>query len=153
MMMNKEDSVSTLNDLIEISIDGEKGFLESAKVVDDTMLKTFFSGRAQQVKESVSELQKLVRDLGGKPAESSSLGGYLHRRWIDLISAIKSDDTVTVLNEVERGEDVALTAYKDAAAKDLPPEVRVVVMRQLVGAQHNHDQVKQLRNHIVLVAS
>ncbi len=150
MMMNKEDMVSTLNDLIEISIDGEKGFLESAKVVDDPVLKTFFSGRAQQVKESVAELQQTVRDLGAKPAQSSSFGGYLHRRWIDLISAVKGNDTIAVLNAVERGEDVALTVYKEAAAKDLPPEIRVVVMRQLMGAQHNHDQVKQLRNHVAL---
>jgi len=146
-MMNREDSVSILNSLIETSIDGEKGFLKSAEVVDDQMLKTFFLRRAQQVKESVEELQNIVSDLGGKPAESDSIGGFLHRRWIDLISAITGNNSLAVLDEVERGEDVALTAYKNAAGKDLPPVARLAVMRQLAGAQHNHDQVKQLRNY------
>lgn len=148
-MINK-DSVAILNDLIEVSIDGEKGFLKSAEAVDDPMLKTFFSHRAQHVKESVAELQAIVRELGGNPAESSSVGGYLHRRWIDLMSAITSSDTVAVLNEVERGEEVALAAYQDAATKELAPVARLAVMRQLTGAQHNYEQVKQLRHHAEL---
>lgn len=145
--MSNNDSIATLNDLIEISIDGEKGFLQAAEDVTDPMLKTFFTHRAQQVKTSVIELQILVRDLGGKAEESASVGGYLHRRWINLISAIANNESVAVLNEVERGEEVALNAYKKAASKDLPPAVRLVVMRQLEGAQKNYDQVKQLRNH------
>lgn len=152
MTMNKEETVSILNDLIEISIDGEEGFLLSAESVDDAVLKNYFSARAQEVKESVAELQSLVRDLGCKPTQSSSVSGYLHRRWIDLISAVKGNDTFTILNEVERGEDVALAAYKEAAAKDLSHEVRLTVMRQLMGAQHNHDQVKQLRNFVAIEA-
>jgi len=150
MMMSDDDAISTLNNLIEISIDGEAGFLKAAEDVSDPMLKTFFLRRAQEVKESVFELQELVRDLGGKPSESASIGGYLHRRWIDLITAISKNDSIAVLNEVERGEDVALTAYKNAAAKELPPVARLAVMRQLVGAQRNHDQVKQLRDHVNL---
>lgn len=151
-MMNDNDAVSTLNHLIEISKDGEQGFLKSAESVDDPKLKAFFLRRSKEVKESVIELQELVRELGAEPTDSESIGGYLHRRWIDLKTAISSNDNYAVLNEVERGEDVALYAYREAANQDLPPQVASVVLRQLNGAQRNHDDVKQLRDTAELQA-
>lgn len=149
-MMNNQDVVSTLNDLIEISKDGEEGFLKSAECAHDPKLKAFFLSRSREVKESVIELQALVRELGGQPADSTSIGGYLHRRWMDIKSAILSNDNLAVLNEVERGEDVALNAYLEAADKNLPPNVALFVLRQLSGAKRNHDVVKKLRDTVEL---
>lgn len=145
-MADNDDIISTLNDLIEVSKDGEEGFRSSAEHVDEPQLKTFFLRRSHEVATSVQELQDLVRALGGEPASSTSLGGALHRRWIAIKTALTSNDTVAVLNETERGEDVALAAYRKAAEKDLPTHIRFVVVRQLEGAKRNHDQVKQLRD-------
>ncbi len=145
-MMNNDDAISTLNDLIEISKDGEEGFLQSSKSVNDPKLKAYFLHRSHEVKQSVYELQALVRELGGKPAESASISGYLHRRWIDIKTAISSNDNLAVLNEVERGEDVALNAYREASEKKLPASANLLILRQLKGAQRNHDEVKQLRD-------
>ena len=145
-MIKNEEAISILNNLIEISKDGEEGFLKAAGSVDDTKLQAYLLRRSLEVKHSAIELQGLVRTLGGKPADSASIGGYLHRRWIDLKAAILTNDKLTVLNEVERGEDVALKAYREAASKNLPSEVVLIVLRQLNGAQRNHDEVKQLRD-------
>lgn len=145
-MADNNEIISTLNDLIEVSKDGEEGFRSSAEHVDEPQLKTFFLRRSHEVATSVQELQDLVRALGGEPASSTSLGGALHRRWIAIKTALTSNDTVAVLNETERGEDVALAAYRKAAEKDLPTHIRFVVVRQLEGAKRNHDQVKQLRD-------
>jgi uncharacterized protein (TIGR02284 family) len=145
-MADNDDVISTLNDLIETSKDGEEGFRTSADNVDDPQLKAFFLRRSLEVASSAQELQGLVRSLGGDPAESSTLGGALHRRWIDLKTALTSNDRVAVLNETERGEDVALNAYRKAAEKDLPINVRMVITRQLEGAKRNHDEVKHLRD-------
>lgn len=144
--MDNEEIISTLNDLIEVSKDGEEGFRSSAENVDDPQLKAFFLRRSQEVATSVQELQELVRSLGGEPASSTSLSGTLHRRWIDIKTALTSNDTLAVLNETERGEDVALATYRRAAEKDLPTHVRFVVVRQLEGAKRNHDEVKRLRD-------
>ncbi|PPD11259.1 MULTISPECIES: PA2169 family four-helix-bundle protein [Methylophilus] len=144
--MDNEEIISTLNDLIEVSKDGEEGFRSSAENVDDPQLKAFFLRRSQEVAASVQELQELVRSLGGEPASSTSLSGTLHRRWIDIKTALTSNDTLAVLNETERGEDVALATYRRAAEKDLPTHVRFVVVRQLEGAKRNHDEVKRLRD-------
>ena len=144
--MDNKEIISTLNDLIEVSKDGEEGFRSSAENVDDPQLKAFFLRRSQEVAASVQELQELVRSLGGEPASSTSLSGTLHRRWIDIKTALTSNDTLAVLNETERGEDVALATYRRAAEKDLPTHVRFVVVRQLEGAKRNHDEVKRLRD-------
>lgn len=145
-MLNNEDTVSVINNLIEISKDGEAGFLKSAQDVTNEQLKSFFLRRSDEVKQSVLELQNLVRELGGEPADSTSIAGYLHRRWIDLKTAIGDNDELAVLNEVERGEDVALEAYRSASEKDLPTTAMLIVMRQLTGAQRNHDVVKEMRD-------
>lgn len=144
-MINNDEAIDVLNELIEVSKDGEKGFLQSSESVDDPKLKAYFSHRSHEVKQSVYELQALVRELGGKPEESSSVSGYLHRRWLDIKTAISKNDNLAVLNEVERGEDFALKAYRDASGKALPAAANLLVLRHLKGAQRNHDEVKQLR--------
>src|ERR1051325_44334 len=144
--MDTKDIISTLNDLIETSKDGEEGFKTCAEDADDPKLKLYFVDRAQECHKGADELQDMVRSLGGDPDTSSSLGGALHRRWIDIKTTFTSHDDVAVLDECERGEDIALSAYREALEEDLPSDVRMVVERQFAGVKHNHDQIKQLRD-------
>lgn len=145
-MLTNEDTVSVLNHLIEISKDGEEGYLKSAEDIESQKLKSYLLRRSADVKQSVLELQNLVRELGGTPSESSTVGGYLHRMWIDVKTAIVNNDELAVLNELERGEDQALEAYREAAKRELPPSASQLVLRQLMGVQRNHDEVKELRD-------
>jgi len=145
-MAEAKEVVSTLNDLLETSIDGEEGFRKAADAIENPTLKQYFIDRSKEVSIGVNELQTLVQTYGGEPVRTSSLAGTLHRRWIDLKAGITSNDTVAVLNEAERGEDVALANYRKAAQKDLPENVRSVVERQLEGVLRNHNRVKQLRD-------
>jgi uncharacterized protein (TIGR02284 family) len=145
-MMNNDDVISTLNDLIETSKDGEEGFRACADDASDPALKNFFSSRAQSCSAAVIELQDLVRACGGDPTNSSGLGGALHRRWVDIKSLITGKDDKAVLAECERGEDVAVASYRKALEKNLPPEVRALVERQYQGVLQNHDQVRALRD-------
>jgi uncharacterized protein (TIGR02284 family) len=144
--MNNKEVISTLNDLIETCKDGEEGFRVCAADLHDSHLKMSFTERAESCATAAAELQQLVMSLGGKPETNSSVSGALHRRWVDIRSLITGKDNLAVLKECERGEDVALKGYHAALEKDLPPDVRAVVDRQLVGVQRNHDRVKQLRN-------
>lgn len=144
--MDNDDVVSTLNDLIETSRDGEEGFRSCADQAKDPQLKTFFANRAQTCAAAVPELQSLVRKYGGDPENSSSLGGALHRRWVDIKSMVTGKDDAAVLKECERGEDVAVSSYRNALDKNLPADVRSVVEKQYQGVLKNHDQVKSLRD-------
>ncbi len=49
--MDKNDVISTLNDLIETSKDGEQGFRTCANGVKDAQLKVLFNEAAQRCAE------------------------------------------------------------------------------------------------------
>jgi uncharacterized protein (TIGR02284 family) len=146
--MDNDDVISTLNDLIETSKDGEEGFRTVAEDISDTQLKTLFANRSQSCALAAAELQEFVRALGGDPETRSSVSGTLHRRWVDIKAAVTGKDDEAMLNECERGEDVAMRSYRNALEKDLPPNIRSVVERQFNGVTSNHDQVKLLRDQV-----
>lgn len=146
--MNNDDVISTLNDLIETCKDGEEGFRVCAEDISDAQLKTLFLDRAQTCAHAGRELQEQVIALGGKPETSSSVAANLHRRWVDIKSAVTGKDDEAILNECERGEDVAVKSYRNALKEDLPPNIRSIVERQFNGVMRNHDQVKALRDQI-----
>ena len=145
-MLNNEDSISVINHLIEISIDGEDGYVKASEEIDNQQLKQYLLRKSDQVKESVNELQSLVRELGGEPSDTASIGGKIHRMWIDIKTLITQNDTLAVLEELERGEDVALHEFREASKEDLPNNVAHVVARLLAGAQRNHDEIRDMRN-------
>ncbi len=144
--MDKDEIISTLNDLIETCKDGEEGFRTCSENLIDPQVGTTFSNRATACNLAAQELQAIVAHLGGDPEDSASMSGAMHRRWVDFKSAVARDDDVAVLNECERGEDVAKKSYENALEKDLPPEIRDIVARQYNGVLRNHDQVKALRD-------
>lgn len=146
--MDNKAAISELNDLIETCLDGQKGFQECAEDLKNPQLKSTMTARAEECRTAAAELQQLVTRLGGDPERKSSVAGALHRKWVDIKSAITGKSDEAILNECERGEDVALRSYRDALKKDLPAEVRVVVERQAQGVQRNHDQIKALRDAV-----
>jgi uncharacterized protein (TIGR02284 family) len=144
-MMRNDDVISTLNDLIETCKDGENGFLICAQDVNDLKLKQFFTERAQSCAAAAHQLQEQVLVCGGDPETSGSLTGTLHRRWVDLTAAITGKNDEAILNECERGEDVAVRSYQRALEKELPADIAAIVERQYQGLLRNLDQVKLLR--------
>ncbi len=144
--MDRDDLIATLDDLIETSKDGEEGFRTCADNVKNPTLKVFFEQKAERCREGAAQLQAIVREMGGDPERSSSTSGALHRFWVNIRSTLSGRDDHAILDECERGEDVAQEAYEMALAQDLPGDVRLVVERQYREVTANHDRVKDLRN-------
>jgi uncharacterized protein (TIGR02284 family) len=142
MAMSTDDVIDTLNDLIETSRDGEEGFRTCAEDIRNSALKPMFEAAARHCAEAAAELRSTVARLGGKPEKSGSLSGSVHRRWVDIKSAIMGKDDAAVLAECERGEDVAKSSYQKALEKELPPDIRVIVERQYQGVLQHHDKVR-----------
>jgi len=141
-----DDTISVLNNLIETCKDGQNGFQEAAEGVENSNLKTVFYEYSQQRAQYAGELQALVRDLGGDPENSGSAAAALHRGWIDIKSVVTGKDDNAILNECERGEDVAKKQYQNALDANLPSNVLSVVQKQAQGVKEAHDRVKSLRD-------
>lgn len=144
--MTNDKIVSVLNGLIEISRDGAEGFKTCADDADDATLKTYFQNRVPSCEQAIRDLNAEVRRYGGDPDTSGTVTGTLHRAWVNLKTAITSQDNLTVLEECERGEAAAVMAYENALREELPGELRALLEKQLDGVKRNHDRVRQMRD-------
>jgi uncharacterized protein (TIGR02284 family) len=146
MALSTSDFISVLNDLIETCKNGENGFREAAEEVKHPSLKALFLDFANERGKYATELQQRVSQLGQAPETTGSVGAVLHRRWIDLKSALTGQNDQAIINECERGEDIAVESYRNAMAKDLPSDLKTLVERQFVGVKAAHDKVRNLKH-------
>ena len=147
-MAQQKEIISTVNSLIETLKDGQEGFRQAAEAVKDPELKSLFSEYSMQRSRFAGELQNEAIRLGEhEPEESSSTAGAMHRAWINLKSAITSNDDHAILAECERGEDSAVKEYREAMEKEeLSSPIRDIISRQFAQVQTAHDRIKQLRD-------
>ncbi len=141
--------ISTLNSLIESLKDGQEGFRQASEGVKDSQLKSLFSEYSLQRAKFAGELQNHVIQLGEPdPEKTSSTAGALHRAWINIKSAVTSQDDHAVLAECERGEDSAVAEYKKAMEGDsnLTAPLRETISRQYQDVKAAHDRIKALRD-------
>ena len=150
--MDNQEVIKTLNDLIETCKDGEYGFRACAEQADALDLESLFVRRADECREAARELQEQVVALGGKADSGGTAAGALHRGWVSLRSKLSNYDDRAVLEECERGEDIAVERYREALAKPLPESLRQMIERQYRGVQRNHDQIRGLRDGLRLSA-
>ena len=141
-------TTSILNDLIETLKDGQNGFTEAARDIQNAELQSTLNGFATQREQFATQLRVLAKSFGeDSPANSGSVSGALHRGWINLKSAVASRDEHAILAECERGEDAAVAAYRKAIdANELATAAAEIVKKQFAEIQAAHDRVKALRD-------
>ncbi|BDV37551.1 hypothetical protein DSM21852_08040 [Methylocystis bryophila] len=112
----------------------------------DPNLQNTFRKASARCEAGEKELEREITKLGGSTTDSGSVAGAVHRAWIDLKSAVTGGDEKAILEECERGEDVAKAAYEKALKAELAPEVIALVQKQYAGVLENHDLIKRLRD-------
>ncbi len=146
-MSQTKETISTLNSVIETLKDGQEGFRQASEAVKDSQLKSYLSELSLQRSKFAGELQAHIIQMGdAKPETTSSTAGALHRAWINMKSAITSQDDHAILAECERGEDSAVSEYKKAMEAELPGPARDIISRQYTDIKAAHDRVKALRD-------
>ncbi|MFD0792929.1 PA2169 family four-helix-bundle protein [Mucilaginibacter litoreus] len=145
-----QHQISALNDLIKINNDRITGYQKAVDGTADTGLKTVFEGYIDQSKGYVNELNDYIHQLGGSPADGTTLSGKFYHAWMDVKSAFTKKDNQSVLSDCEYGEDVAKSAYRKALDdKELIWEDEKVVSlltNHFNGLKISHDAIKALRD-------
>ena len=139
--------IDTLNSLIELNRDGQKGFQEAAEKIDAHETKTYCLEQSRVRAHFVGELQTLVHTLGDEPDNTGTVTGALRRGWMDLKAALGGGDHA-ILEVVESSEDQAVRDYQKALTKTLPADVRDIVQRQSHSIKQAHDTIHVMRDRL-----
>src|SRR5438094_702424 len=81
---------------------------------------------AQERAQMVTELQGHVRSHAEKPTTNGSVAAAAHRGWMNLKSALGGGEKA-ILDEAERGEDVAVQAFEKALKEPMDPDASQIV--------------------------
>ncbi|MDB5260737.1 MAG: hypothetical protein JWQ14_18 [Adhaeribacter sp.] len=155
MESNFEDKLfRTVNDLVETSKDGMKGYETAAENIENPQIKSELSRLAQQRASFVNELETQAHPYGVTTRNDNTVEGTVmeaasavHRGWINLKSAISGNSSDAILNECENGDAAALKTYEQALeVQDLPSDLRSLIERQ-------HHDILEAKNRITTLKS
>src|SRR3954467_8182068 len=99
MALKNTEVVPVLNDLIDTCKDGIEGFKTASESVKNPSAKALFASRLPNIERGLAELKAEGRRLGGDPDKSGTVGGAMHRGWINLKAAITGKNEEAIISE------------------------------------------------------
>lgn len=144
--MAQDDPVEILCDLIQTAKDSEYGFRSSADVLRDREFRQVFLRCADEWRQSASEMQALVRQLGGASEKRGLAVWVVHPGWAAVKARQARSSDKTILEVTSFGEDMAAQIYSAALGRELPSMARAVVKRQFESVKRNCARVCALRD-------
>lgn len=149
----RPETISRLQQLIELNIDCAKGFSTAAEHVASPSIKSLLQTSATARQGFAAELQSLVASGGERPKTSGTALGSMYRWWTSIRGTIAQGDEYAMLAEAERGEDAIKAAYESALKDNLGAPVQSILTRQYESVRQMHDQVRSLRDHAKVAPS
>jgi uncharacterized protein (TIGR02284 family) len=146
--MENDQTIVTINNLIQTLEDGELGFRTAAEGLTDPQTKALFGEFSRERGQMARALQAEVTRLGGEAETAGSVSGSIHRGWINIKSAVTGKSDASIIAEAERGEDIAKKAFADAIEAGLPPSVLAIVQQQAVRVRAVHDRVRAMEQAV-----
>ncbi|MAO19145.1 MAG: histidine kinase [Phycisphaerae bacterium] len=148
------ESVSTLNNetisgiqnLIEINIDSSEGFRTAADKVENTDIANMFRQCANEREQNAAQLRSIIQVNGETPEDSGTIKGTVHRWWLGLRGTVQQGDEHAVLAEAERGEDAIKHRYEDTLKETAGSAVNDVLQSQYTNVKSRHDQIRDMRD-------
>jgi uncharacterized protein (TIGR02284 family) len=141
-----EKIVSLLDKLIGTCKDGQNGYRAAAEKAPSKELKRFFRYYASQRARFAAELQEEVHRHGAMPPKGGTVGGALHRGWLNVKSALLGAAEAALLAECERGEEAAIKNYEAAFHEVLPTALQELIARQYREIKRARDRVLELQH-------
>lgn len=146
----QEETMSQLQELIQINIDACNGLDEAASAVNDPEVASLFRQTATDRRQFADELKAYVAINGETPVQQPSFGSKVHQAWMNVRAKLNGGDPHVVLIEAEFGEDQIKRAY-EAALQDNPGNA----MSDLLHSQYSvvkasHDKIRDMRDRCAM---
>jgi uncharacterized protein (TIGR02284 family) len=144
--MSHEATYAMLQDLLETSKEGERGFLLATQDNREPGIVDVLKDGEESCRAAAAELQDQVRLLGGAPEVGRTVKAPVYRGWISFKAVAIPRDAKLILEECERGEDYAKARYEEAMNVELTESLRAILERQYQRLVAIHCRVRLLRN-------
>ncbi len=144
-MLTKNEVIQTLNGLIETCKDGQEGFWTAADGISNPTIRQAFLDYSKQRSLFAGDLQNLVHQIGGTPETGGSASAAFRRGWVNIKEAVIGKNEQNVLKECIFAEDIAVSTFRNALEKGLPPDITLVVRTQFDHIREGHDRVRNLK--------
>ncbi|MDP3977870.1 MAG: PA2169 family four-helix-bundle protein [Pseudomonas sp.] len=141
------DKTAQLNELIEITRDGQQFYQHAHDEVKDVRLQVLFRDMAQSKTELIRALSVKVATNQETPASGGTFIGKLRQVYADTKASLTSDKEATYVAQLEEAEDRILHAFEDAL-ESAEPDVRALLMAEMPKVRANHDRMRALKHSL-----
>ncbi|MDD0844962.1 PA2169 family four-helix-bundle protein [Pseudomonas sp. Gutcm_11s] len=136
-----------LNELIEITRDGELFYQHAEARVQDAQLKALFRDMAALKAEVIRDLALEVAAEHEQPSSGHSLTGSLRQLYADGRARLAADGEVAYVGQLEAAEDRLLQAFEQALGEADASEV-ALLEAELVKLRAGHARMSQMQRTI-----
>lgn len=137
---------SKINKVLSYLYDSYYGYKEVASAVADQRMKYFFQALVEKRKNMIEELKQSANLPDSETTSSGSVLGDLHRIFVDLKGLITKGSVDAIINEVKRGENTTIDAYKEVIREISTEDSNVssLLKKQLTDIEKNIVQIDTL---------
>jgi uncharacterized protein (TIGR02284 family) len=134
-----------LNELIEITRDGQTFYTDAVARVANPHLKSVFRALIDVKAKMISALSEHVRARGMEPSTQGTLAGSFHKLYAEVRAKLSAHAGAAFVAELEASEDRLLVAFEQAADDAEDPEVRRIIALHLPKVRLCHDEMTNLK--------
>jgi uncharacterized protein (TIGR02284 family) len=138
------DTIEQLNELIEITRDGQRFYQHAHDEVRDVRLQVLFRDMSKSKSELIHALSAKVAANQELPASGGTFMGKLRQVYTDTKASLVSDTEATYVAQLEEAEDRILHAFEEAL-EHAEPDVQALLAAELPKVRANHDRMRSLK--------
>jgi uncharacterized protein (TIGR02284 family) len=138
------DKSEQLNELIEITRDGQRFYEHAHDEVKDVRLQVLFRDMSQSKSELIRALSMKVAANQEQPASGGTFVGKLRQVYADTKATLTSDKEATYVAQLEEAEDRILHAFEDAL-EDAEPDMHSLLAAEMPKVRANHERMRTLK--------
>jgi uncharacterized protein (TIGR02284 family) len=142
--MSMSRKTAQLNELIEVTRDGERFYQHALGEVKDADLRRLFEDMLQAKLRIIQALAVEVAGEQQPPAQGGTLLGKLRELYADTRGALSRDADATYLEQLAAAEQRILEAFEDAMA-DAEPDLRALLSVEMPNLRAGHDRLQQYK--------